>query len=471
MTRESSADKPAIGKPGVDALAREALAHYLAQHEQVARYCVAFSGGMDSHVLLHLAHELLAGVEGVELRAIHVDHGLNDNQGHWARHVTVVAEQLGVPIVIRQVRVDTGSGEGPEAAARTARYAALADEIIPGEHLLLAQHAGDQAETFLLQALRGSGPDGLAAIPRKRIFDSGVIARPLLGCPREALDSVAEQAGLSWIEDPSNADTRFDRNFIRHEILPRLEERWPAAIRTLGRSAHRASASSRLLLALAQEDIAVMRITASGELSIPELRRLPRERAYNVLRLWIRQAGFRMPRLQDLVQVHDNLIRASGSSAGKVDVRDYEIRRYRDQLYLLEPQSEGVSFEHEWAPPFTDLEVPEADEVLTREGCRRQSIALPLHGSIRVRSRVGGETIRFGEPPRHKELRKIFQEAGVPPWQRGTVPLLFIEERLVAVWNVAVAVDAGLSRGEDAETLDENLDVRSSSAIAVTPVD
>lgn len=487
----------------METLAREALAHYFAQHDSVVRYCVAFSGGMDSHVLLYLAHELLADAGDVELRAIHVDHALTDTRGEWAQHARAVAEQLGVPLVVSAVQVDTERGEGPEAAARTARYAALASEISPGEHLLLAQHASDQAETFLLQALRGSGPDGLAGIPRKRHFGAGIIARPLLGCPREALASVAEQAALEWIEDPSNADTRFDRNFLRHEILPRLEARWPAAVRTLGRSAHRASASSRLLLALAREDIVRVRFPSSGELSIPELRRLPRERAYNVLRLWVRQAGFRMPRLQDLMQVHDNLVGASDSSAGRVNVRDYEFRRYRDQLHLLAPQVDGVRYEYEWAPPFDDLEVPEANAVLTREGCRRQAIALPLHGSITVRSRSGGETIRFGEPPQRKELRKVFQEAGIPPWERGTVPLLLVDERLIAVWNVAVAVDArplpdgsppadppadphadphagsqagsrvGSNAGAEVDTdsLDENLDVRSHSTRAVTPVD
>ena len=440
MTRRPSAGRPSSGRPASPAPVRDALAHYVEQHPDVTRWCVAYSGGMDSHVLLHAAVELLGTDDAMTLRAVHVDHAMHADSEDWARHASTVAESLGVSLVVRRVRVESGD-EGPEGAARAARYGAFADVLGPGEHLLLGQHASDQAETFLLQALRGSGPDGLASIPRKRAFAGGVMARPLLGCPREALRAVAEAASLNWIEDPSNDDTSLDRNYLRHEILPRLEARWPAATRTLGRTALRASAASHTLLELAREDLGQVRVRGSAEISVSELRTLPRERAYNALRLWVRQAGLRMPRLQDLAQVIETLVRARDDSGGRVRVRDYELRRYRDRLYLLAAHEEPTTFEHEWRAPFADLAVPEAGLVLTRDACARQGIALPADGAVTVRSRDGGELIRLGEPAFHKAVKKILQESGVPPWRRDAIPLLYVDGRLAAVWNLAVAAE------------------------------
>ena len=422
-----------------------ALADHVATHPDVSRWCVAYSGGMDSHVLLHLAAELLGTDDAMRLRAVHVDHGLDPRSGSWARHARTVAESLGVPLHVHRVAVRR-DGDGPEAAARQARYAVFAEEIEPGEHLLLAQHADDQAETFLLQALRGSGPDGLAGIPRRRPFAGGVLARPLLGCPRAMLRQVAEAAGLSWLDDPSNDDLSLDRNYLRGEVMPRLERRWPAASRTLGRAALRSAAASHTLLELAREDLDLVRVRGARELDIPELRALSRERAYNALRLWVRQAGWRMPRLADLAQVIDTLVRARDDSSGLVDAREYQFRRFRDRLYLLEPQAERSAFHHEWHAPFDELAVPEAGLVLTRSACERQGIALPDAGSLTVRSRAGGELIRLGEPAFHKAVKKLLQEAGVPPWRRDAVPLLYRGERLVAVWNLAVAVDFRANR-------------------------
>ena len=177
------------------------------------------------------------------------------------------------------------------------------------------------------------------------------------------------------------------------------------------------------------------------ELSVSELRALPRERAYNVVRLWVREKRLRMPRLQDLEQLLDTLVRSREGSGGLVDVRDYEFRRHRDRLFLLSPQSAAASFHHEWAAPFDDLFVPEAALVLTREACARQGIALPERGTVTVRSRRGGELIRLGEPAFHKAVKKLLQESGVPPWRRDAIPLLYVDERLAAVWDLAVAVD------------------------------
>ena len=420
---------------------REALAAYAAEHREVSRWCVAYSGGRDSHVLLHLAAGLLGGAA---LRAVHVDHGLRPESAAWAEHCRGVARDLGVAIEVRTVRVEPG-GEGPEAAARSARYAAFADALEPGEHLLLAQHARDQAETFLLQALRGSGPDGLASMPRKRAFGRGTMARPLISCLPEAIARHAEVEGLHWIEDPSNADLALDRNYLRREVLPLLDARWPAAVRTLSRAAHRCGAASQTLLGVAGEDLERVRLRGAEELSVSELRGLPRERAYNALRLRVRQAGLRMPRLQDLARVLDELVQARDDSAGIVDVRDYQFRRHGDRLYVLGPQAEGAPYELLWHAPFEDLAVPGTDVTLSRGACAARGIRLPEAGAVTVRSRRGGELIKLGEPGFHKAVKKLLQEASVPPWLRERVPLLYVDGRLAAVWGVAVATDFRLS--------------------------
>ena len=421
----------------------EALTQYLDSQyvgQNATHFCVAFSAGMDSHVLLHAAAELLVDRPDVALRAVHINHGLQPDSEQWVAHAEFICDALDVPLVSIAVQVDEQDG-GIEAGARLARYQAFADILLPGEQLLLAQHADDQAETFLLQALRGSGPDGLASIPRKRTFAAGFMARPLLPCPQQSLIDYANTHALQWIEDPSNTDTRFDRNFIRHEILPLLRTRWPAATQTLSRSAVRSAAASQTLEDLAQLDLKLIRVPDTNELSIASLKALSRERGYNAIRSWTRQAGLRMPRLQDLREVYSSLIQARDDSAGLVNVRDYEFRRHKDRLYLLPGHLSNEPFSIEWDAPFDDLLIPETGQLLSIDGCIRQGLVLPDTDSVTVRSRMGGELIKLGEPAFHKAVKKVLQEAAVPPWQRDTIPLLYVDGRLAAVWNIAVAVD------------------------------
>ena len=420
----------------------QAVFSYVTQQSGSRRYCVAFSGGMDSHALLLLMTQLRDQDRSLTLRALHIDHGLQPQSADWARHVADVCSSLNVPFEIRHANIDATLKSGPEAQARLARYSEFSASLLEDEHLLLAQHAEDQAETFLLQALRGSGPDGLAAIPRKRRFANGFMGRPLLNCSKESLRAVAVESGLNWIEDPSNADMRFDRNYLRHKVMPLLSERWPAASETLSRSAMRSAAASQSLMTVAQEDLQTIRIKGTTELSLAAIRKLPRERAFTALRLYVRQRGLRMPRLQDLVQVMSDLVNARPDSAGLVNVRDYVFRRHRDSLYLLPPVSSPEPFRYSWEAPFKPLTIVETGLTLTVETCLEQGIALPDSGSIGVKSRAGGELIKLGQPAYHKAVKKLLQESSVPPWIRDSIPLLYINGRLAAVWNIAVAVDA-----------------------------
>jgi len=393
----------------------EALSDYLGGQPDLTALTVAYSGGLDSHVLLHLVASAASFRPDIKMRALHIDHQLQDGSGAWADHAREVAAELGIELSVIAVNVDHRHPDGLEAAARLARYAKFSEHLMPGEHILLAQHADDQAETFLLQALRGSGPDGLASIPKKRVFAAGFMARPLLTCTREQLQNYSDAHKLTPIHDPSNRDTRFDRNYLRREILPRLKSRWPAATRTLARSANRCSAASQTLLGLAQEDLSHVRLRGVAELSVSELKSLPRERAYNALRLWVRQAGLRMPRLQDLAEVYRQLVTARPGTHGIVNARDYEFRRHQDRLYLLPPQQTPVAFHYEWEAPFQPLYIAEIEQTLTHDDCARQGIRMPKSGAVTVRSRVGSELIKLGEPAFHKAVKKLLQEASVPP--------------------------------------------------------
>lgn len=418
----------------------ESVQRYIDQHDGAGGYCVAYSGGVDSHVLLELMASARQQYPSISVRALHVDHCLQAESASWVEHASRICKALGLPLEVQQCQIEN-TKQGPEANARMARYKVFANVLESGEHLLLAQHAEDQAETFLLQALRGSGPDGLAAIPRKRPFGKGIMARPMLGCSQESILEFAYRKSLDWIEDPSNQQEKFDRNFLRLQIMPRLKSRWPAATTTLARSAMRSAAASQALLSMAQNDLNSVKVSGKPELSLTALKGLSRERAFTAIRLWVRQRGLQMPRFQDLLQVHDNLILARPDSNGLVNVRDYEFRRYKDSLWLLMPQKAQAAFRYVWRSPYNDLFIAETGLTVTLDECNRQGISLPDSGHVIIKSRAGGELIKLGQPAFHKAVKKILQESSIPPWQRESIPLLYVNDQLAAVWQLAVGTD------------------------------
>ena len=427
------------------------------------RLLVGYSGGLDSHVLLHCLSQALVdapntasksspecadptAIADSQLLAVHVNHNLQSESHDWAKHCTETARLLGVECQVHHVKHDDEFAQelqrsGPEAAARGARYKAFAEQMNAGDYLLLAQHADDQAETFLLQALRGSGPDGLAAMPAQREFAQGLLLRPLLECQRVDLEAYAQHFALGSIEDPSNADERFDRNFIRRQIMPRLTERWPAAKRTLSRTAGHCAAASTIVNELASDDLAGMLEDqeTSDSLKVDALLSLSVERRFNVLRCWVNSKGLSMPPLALLQQVEQELLQ-NPTSAGTARTRGYELRRYRDRLYLLDPHVlPGAAFEHTWPNGQSELAIPEIGLTLTRVDLAAQGLCLPASARIEVRSRHGGEQLAVGRPVIHKSVKKLMQEAALPPWQRSRVPLIYINDELAAVWQIAVS--------------------------------
>lgn len=399
-----------------------------------AGYWVAYSGGLDSRVLLETLAEHRAALTG-PLGAVHVDHGLHPESPRWAEHCAGVCGRLGLPLVQLRANGAAGAGESPEAAARRARYGALAGWLLPGHCVLSAHHRDDQAETLLLQLLRGSGPRGLAAMPRAAPLAGGTLVRPLLELDRATLRAFAQARGLDWIDDPSNADTDYDRNLLRHQVMPVLRARWPSAAASLARSARHCADTAELADALAAMDLQAAQGGTPGRLRLEALRTLTLSRRRNVLRYWLRREGFGVPSAAVLGRILNDMFQARGDAEPRVRWAGGEVRRYRDQLYAFHGlPSVDYGAEYCWQP-YAPLQLPAAAGTLEAVPVTGSGLAARFAGAgrLRVRFRRGGETFRpHGRAHRHA-LKKLFQEAGVPPWERERVPLLYVDGELGAV--------------------------------------
>ena len=404
-------------------------------HRQPATACyrVAFSGGLDSHVLLHALCQLRDRLDA-EISAVHVNHGLQPVANDWVTHCRSVCADLDVPFISLLVDGRALPGESPEAAARAARYAALADWLPANNCLLTAQHQDDQAETLLLQLLRGSGVSGLAAMPRSATLGAGCHLRPLLDVRREELRDYALAQSLTWIEDPSNADTAFDRNFLRQQVLPVLQQRWPSAAVSLSRSAAHCAEAAALLDALAGEELQAL-MSSENSLSLTALLAMPVLRQRNVLRHWIKQLTGLYPSAAVLARIINDVVGSRPDSGPCVRWDCYEMRRYRRELFLLPqalPGSQAGTLDWVLARP---LALPRAGGVLTADpvtgsGLRADAVA---DGNVRVCWRRGGESCRPVGRDHHHSLKKLFQEQGIPPWERSRIPLIYVQNQLAAV--------------------------------------
>lgn len=406
-----------------------------------SRYLVAFSGGLDSTALLH-ALASARDRHGVPLLAVHCNHGLHADADDWEASCRRFAASLDVPFVACRLTIAADDRRGIEAAAREARYAALRELMAVDDTVLSAHHEDDQAETLMLALLRGSGAGGVAAIGAMQPFGPGRLCRPLLDVPRRSLQHYAREAGLHWIDDPSNADTRFDRNWLRREIMPRLEARWPGAAASLGRSAGLASEASALLNELADLDLAEAGFSPGppATLRVPALRSLSAARQRNLLRRAIGRCGFPSAPARRLVEAVETLLPASEYAQPLVRWPGAELRRYRDRLFLL--QSPAV------LPPARSLWLP-ADGTPLALGPGLGSLHLSggdgggiardrIGGGLEVRFRGGGEKLRpHGRRETHR-LKKLLQEEGIVPWMRAAIPLLYARGTLVAVADLWV---------------------------------
>lgn len=400
-------------------------------------WCVALSGGLDSTVLLHLLAGLAQREALPPLSAIHIHHGLQAAADAWPAHCRELCAGLSVPLRVERVQVALGASL--EQAARTARYAAFAARLGAGEVLLTAQHRDDQAETLLFRLLRGAGVQGLAAMPASRALGAGQLVRPLLHCSRAELLAYAREHGLAWVEDPSNADERFSRNYLRRQVLPVLLGRWPQASANMARSAAHLSEAGQLLDELAQQDVAAAQVAGEfawlglPSLALPALRGLSEPRQRNALRYWLRPLTA-MPDSEHWAG-WQALRDAAVDAAPVWKLAAGELRRSDERLWWLAA---------DWlrSPAPLDAVIQGNQQLaLPGNGLVRIDGTLPA-GNWRLGYRRGGEQV-FLPGRGHRDLKRLFNELRVPAFVRDRLPLLRLDNQVVAIANLA-AVQGGL---------------------------
>ncbi len=423
---------------------RRSLEPYLGR-----RLWIAYSGGLDSSVLLQAASVCFgprscttgapthpsteqSAVDArppPQLRAIHVDHGLNPESARWAEHCRGQAARLGVPLTERSLQLRRQKGESLEAVARSARYAAFADLLAPGDVLATGQHRDDQAETLLLALLRGSGLHGLAAMPVSAKLGAGLLLRPLLGFSQAELLNYAKREGIEWVDDPSNADLDLDRNLLRQSVIPLLRRRWPSLDRTLARSAGHCAEAAGLLDRTADTGLAQLAGQRPGTLSVKGLRALSPAESRLILRRWLMRDGFRPPARAVLQRIIGEVLSAASDRSPLVTWSGCEVRRYRDDLYALAPLPDRLQRRTLAWDGGAPLTLPAGLGTL-----RLPPGALDV-GALTVCFEGSGLACRRSDG-RGQSLKTLYQQTGVPAWVRPYVPLLMRGDELVAVAGV-----------------------------------
>lgn len=422
------------------------------------RLVVGLSGGVDSVALLDILARV-ARRRRLKLSAIHVNHQLSPNASQWAAFCRKICRAEKIPL--RVVKVTVRRGNSLEAAARAARYDAF--RRLRADHLALAHNQDDQAETLLLQLLRGAGVKGLAAMPLVRREAGGarreakikfqsaarriphvsrltpLVIRPLLNVPRSEIEAYAKQRGLAWVEDESNADSYFLRNFLRREVLPVIAARVPAYRATLARAARNLAEAAQLLddLALADGEPYVK----DGALEVAGLRRLSGARARNLLRWFLANRGVPMPNADRLEEALKQARTAQDDARVCVDIGGCELRRYAGALHVVPKlAASAAGFTRVWRGE-RRVVLPELGGVLTMAKRRGGGIDLAKlgRGRVTVRVRRGGERLQLAAERPRRSLKNLLQEAGVPPWRRTRLPMLFCGDALV--WAPGIGID------------------------------
>lgn len=411
--------------------------------EPIRGFCVALSGGADSVALLLALQQLRrrsARWRRFTLRAVHVNHQLRPAARVWEQHCRRLCAALNVPLIVRRVRVPQGPGHSLEAEARTVRYAALSRALSRGELLLTAHHQDDQLETFLLQLLRGAGVAGLAAMGESTRQGGHWLLRPLLGEPRSALESYAKANDMAWVDDDSNIDERFDRNYLRHRVVPLLRERWPAVAMVVARSAAHLGEAQQLLREQAQTDLE--RLAPHGPLELAALAALSVSRQRNALREWVRVAGLPLPDRVHLERIRVELPAARADAQPLVRWGMAEVRRFRGCLYALARPVPEVR-EGEWRWQRTRAFSLGADRgvLRLRRDPHGELDARRLPAVLTVTGRAAGESLRPSDGEPRRPVKELFRAAAVLPWERRHWPLLRAGDAagpLVAVVDLAI---------------------------------
>jgi tRNA(Ile)-lysidine synthase len=393
---------------------------------------VALSGGADSAGLLRAAAGVGDAFRGLPLRAVHIDHGLQAAAASFREACAALCAALHIPLTVIAVAVDAPPGSSLEAAAREARYAALAAELSPGECLLTAHHALDQAETLLLQALRGAGVKGLAAMPVCRPLGGGWHLRPLLEVPQAALLAWTAKGAGDAVQDPMNQDPRFDRSYLRHQIWPLIEARWPGSAAALARTAHHAAEAQAMLDATAE--FQVSRLRDGDALSVPGLRALTRSERINALRYWLCESGVEPPSTARLTEALRQVLDAQDDHMPAIPWGSCALRRYRQRIFITAAEPPELAGALRWRVA-GDARIELGPGLGTLRWVMQSGGLDPerLPEFLTVRRRVGGETIRPGALANTQTVQHLCQAQGVLPWMRDALPLVFAGDVLIAV--------------------------------------
>lgn len=402
------------------------------------RYIIAFSGGCDSVVLLHALHAL---VPPENLLVVHINHGLQSAANQWDDFCKNQVETLNIAYVSATADLHGLTGN-IEERARKERYRLLARQMSAKDILITAHHQNDQAETLLLQLMRGSGVDGLGGMNEQTVFKPGLLIRPLLNISRAKLETYAADYKLEWVDDPSNADNSFDRNFLRNEIIPHLKQRWPSVSENIARSASNCQEAGELVKTQSNTDLLDCLGSHDHILLINKLKLHSTARQHHIIRSWVQTNDMTLPDRNKVETICNEFIRAREDAQPVIKWSEVELYRFKRCLYLLQPITARLPDEIRVTKKELDdgcVNLPEpAGRLLVQ--LQRDGTASDLL-DFRIRFRSKGEKVQLKNRKGTRKLKKLFQEWGIPPWMRGFVPLVYLNGQCIAIADFSVCHD------------------------------
>ncbi|MCK4842897.1 MAG: tRNA lysidine(34) synthetase TilS [Methylococcales bacterium] len=411
------------------------------------RIFIAYSGGVDSHVLLDLTSSITE--IKTKIIAVYVDHGLQSESASWTKHCQAVCLALDVKFHTIKVNAQRSAGQSQEEVARDARYHALRELLSKDDVLLVAQHQEDQMETVLLQLFRGAGVQGLSGMPVSMNFGKGLMCRPFLDVSKQAINNYAEKNNLHWIEDPSNASDEFKRNFLRNKIVPQLKQHWPALDKTITRSARHCANSHKLLQGLAKALMKPLYDDGDLTLNITGLLKLEYEKQSLVLRQWLADKQLKMPSEKNLNRIINEVALAKQSASPEVQLKGFCIRRYRNKLYCLKTISPiDAGNVQSWATEQQQIELKDGRVITLINSSKGIPKKRWENSQVLLKFRQGAERIVLPDREGGRSLKKIFQEKSVPPWERNNVPLIYLNGRLAVVVGYWISAEVYESDGD-----------------------
>lgn len=409
---------------------------------------IAFSGGMDSCILLHLFYSNKNKINQ-DIEVLYVNHGLQKEAGDWGIFCGKQCKQYGLAFTQLQINNDCPTGESIEAWAREKRYFLIEEKMNRNDVLFTAHHLDDQVETFFLQALRGSGPRGLASMPAAKKYRNVFHVRPLLNYSRDELKLYAENHNLVWQDDKSNLDVRYDRNYFRHKIMPVIEERWPSYRDTISRLIKHQSESKALLDEVGHDDLKFVQHKSTMNIDVEKLKELSVERQKNLIFIWIKELGLKSPGSANMQQIISDVIHSAIDKAPCVSWKNVEIRRYKDLLYASIMMAEhDAHVEYVWKPKDVLSILGETIIAESTSGRGLLSKSKTKGADFIVRYRQGGEKIYLKHLSHSKTVKQLFQESSILPWLRDRIPLVYINGELASIPGFCTAENFAADVGE-----------------------